>query len=141
MIETDYTSIGSRDDIEAIFAMIKPGAPAIQNLLTSGRWRLCSLQEALDITNDEPTFRVVQISPTDYASVSQPISTVATTAFLAARSDASNRLVEAALESMYRDSPIEGILPAHRAAQWKGLPWHRAARAYFDKLEASNPMR
>lgn len=141
VIETDYTSIGSRDDIEAIFAMIKPGAPAIQKLLASGRWRLCSLQEALDITNDEPTFRVVQISPTDYASVLQPISTVATTAFLAARSDASNRLVEAALESMYRDSPIEGILPAHRAAQWKGLPWHRAARTYFDKLETSNPMR
>ena len=140
IVEADYVSIDHTSDIDAIFAMIKPGASAIRNLLASGRWRLCPLNEALDITNDEPTFRVIQVNQADYpaAGMAASISTVATTAFLATRSNASPRLVETALQSLYEGEPIAGILPAFRAAQWKGLPWHRSARQFFDRLETLN---
>lgn len=67
----------------------------------------------------------------DRADEEMPIETLGTTAFLVCRQDASDALVQAALEALYhRPTPV-GLIPADHAAEWQGLAFHRAARAYF----------
>ncbi len=138
--EEEYSSLDQSKDVDAAFVMIKTGVPTIGNLLNSRQWKLIPIDRSLEISLDEPAFRATEILPSDYpqGGLERPIASLATTAFLAARSDAPSRLIEVALQSLYEDgTAIPGILSADRAAHWKGLPWHPAARAFFEKTTST----
>ena len=63
------------------------------------------------------------------------LATVATTTFLAVRERAPDELVTALLEALYGDPALTkefGLLARRRAADWRMLDLHPAARRYFD---------
>jgi TRAP transporter TAXI family solute receptor len=132
----DLPDVKSDQSIDAAFAVIKVGHPRITELLSGGAFHLISIDNAQSISLEEPTLRPFEITPTDYEGhVSSSVQTIATPAFLTARMDTSSRLVEACLQAIYAtDSPIEGLIPAERAAHWQGLPLHPAARRYFESI-------
>jgi TRAP-type uncharacterized transport system substrate-binding protein len=123
--------------------MIKPGASTIARLLGNQSYRLLSIPDALEITEEQPALRVVEIQRFDYPNNSQfdAITTVGATAFLTCSSRAPNRLVEETLEAIYGgNSRLPGILPLEKAQQFRGLPLHPAARAFFDaRSDTENP--
>lgn len=112
----------------------------VQSLVTGvdgkpGKWRLLDLPSAIEISLRHPILRPMGISAADYPSANLPsegISTVGTTAFLAATWRTPDRLVTAALEAIYK-SPEEfpGLISRDRATEWQGLGFHPAARRYF----------
>ncbi len=135
--DVDWFNLGQSTDIDAAIVVMKSGQPAIAELLVKNLFRLESIQQAMAISLEEPSFHPIEILPTDYpaSQMTQPLSTVATTAFLAARRQASTRLIRESLAALYdNESPIPSILSAERAAKWQGLAWHPAARAYFEEL-------
>ena len=128
---------------DAALLMIKPGASTIARLLGNQSYRLLSIPDALEITEEQPALRVVEIQRFDYPNNSQfdAITTVGATAFLTCSSRAPNRLVEETLEAIYGgNSRLPGILPLEKAQQFRGLPLHPAARAFFDaRSDTENP--
>ncbi len=132
----DLPDVKSDMSIDAAFAVIKVGHARITELLANGAFHLIPLDNAQSISLEEPTVRPFEIAPTDYQGlVLSSVQTIATPAFLTARMDTSSRLVEACLQAIYAtESPIEGLIPAERAAHWQGLPLHPAARRYFESM-------
>lgn len=120
---------------DAALLMIKPGASTIARLLGNQSYRLLSIPDALEITEEQPALRVVEIQRFDYPNNSQfdAITTVGATAYLTCSSRAPNRLVQETLEAIYGGiSRLPGTLPLEKAQQFRGLPLHPAARAFFD---------
>lgn len=123
-------------DVDAAFAVIRAGHTRLREILESGEFRLISLPRTQYIALNEPAFRQFDMEASDYPSLGQSsVQTLATTAYLACRSDASSRLVEACLEAIYtQQSTRQELIPARRAAHWQGLPLHPAARRYFETI-------
>jgi len=136
-VPLDLPEVKLDSTIDAAFAVIKVGHPRIAELLANGAFKLMPIANAQLISLDEPTLRPFEISPSDYQGlVPSSLQTIGTPAFLTARMDASSRLVEECLKAIYAaDSPIEGLIPAERAAHWQGLPLHPAARRYFEAMQ------
>jgi hypothetical protein len=100
---------------------------------------LLSIDNAASLASDEPMFRLFEISNKAYGtSTKNTIQTLATTALLVVRKDASTRLVNSCLEAVYEKSlQGDGFIPIEQAANWQGLPYHEAARKYFARFEGS----
>jgi len=133
-LPVDLKSIKNDLTVDAAFAVIKVGHPRITELLVDGEFSLIPLENAQSISLNEPTLRPFEIMPSDYKGmIPSSLQTIATPAFLSARTDTSSRLVEECLRAIYASKlPIDGLIPAERAAHWQGLPMHPAARKYFD---------
>ncbi len=103
--------------------------------LTATGWRLLSIPDSIAISMQHPTLRPITIASTHYPSAGLPaegISTLGTTAFLAARRDAPEELVRATLESLYQPPTIfADLIPRERAAEWQGLDFHRISRQFY----------
>ena len=138
-MESDWTHIDSIKNVDAIIAVIKVGQQGIANLLKENRFRLLSIDNAASLALDEPMFRLFEISNKVYGtSTKNAIQTLATTALLVVRKDASTRLVNSCLEAVYEKSlQADGFIPVEQAANWQGLPYHEAARKYFAQFEGS----
>lgn len=132
----------SADDVPSIAIIcIGPGSDLVQELLVGQQWQLMSLTGSVTIALQHPTLRPMTLSAKAYPGAMLPdegIETVGTTAFLVAHRNSPDRLVELALTSLYREPAIVGLIPAKRAAEWQGLAFHRAARAYFDAVATGN---
>ncbi len=137
----DLPAVKSDSTVDAAFAVIKVGHSRITELLLNGVFKLIPIANSQSISLNEPTVRPFEISPSDYQGlIASSIQTIATPAFLTARLDTSSRLVEECLNAIYASkSPIDGLIPAERAAHWQGLPLHPAARRYFEKFIESEP--
>ncbi|MEZ6089010.1 MAG: serine/threonine-protein kinase [Pirellulaceae bacterium] len=130
-------SIAQRDPkTSVVIACIARGSESIRAVLTSKAFRLLSIDQAVEISLDHPTFRPLQIRVDDYGDVGLPaegISTIGTTAFLATRSNAPDSLVTAVLKALYEDGALlPGMISRQHAAEWQGLALHRAARAFYE---------
>lgn len=122
-----------------MIAVVRTGQPGMLELLKEGRYRLISVENAADLALSEPMFRSFQIPAEQYGSIhSHPIPTLATTALLVVRKDASSRLVEECLKIVYEQTPpSDGFISRELAANWQGLPYHEAARRYFASTEGT----
>lgn len=114
---------------------VAKGSHGITDALVSD-FDLLPIDTSVDISLDHPTFRALFIKDADYpeAGLSEEgLPTLGTTAFLAARTDAPNSLVRAALEALYSNTEAipEMITRAH-AAEWKGLALHPEARRFYE---------
>ncbi len=133
----DWLQLGRQQDIEAAIVVMKVGQPAVNELISSRRFRLIPLQPAMTISLEDPAFHPIEIRPSDYpdAGFDRPLTTLATTAFLACRRNAPNRLIEETLAVLYDEQyPIRGILTPEQASKWQGLAWHPAARVFFERF-------
>ena len=71
----------------------------------------------------------------------RPVTTIATTAFLAVREDVSEGLVNDALRSLYEeDLPLKfsALIERNKVLDWTPVPLHPVARSYFDP-DAAKP--
>jgi hypothetical protein len=137
LVESDWNTQGIRAKKLPMFAVIKAEQPALADLLTSAEYRLLSIDDAPKMTLAEPMFRLYQFSPGSYrGSIQEPVSSLATAAMLVVRRDAPSRLVEECLAALYQSETLaDGLIAKEMAAEWQGLPFHPAARRYFEKLQ------
>ena len=131
---------------EAAIITMGLGGEGIQQLLQSGEYELLELPDAQEFAFDHAMFKYFRISSGFYQQdppvPERDLHTVATVAFLATRSDASNLLVQTVLETLYsKQAPaIAGLIPAKQAAEWHGLNWHPAADAFFQQVRAQSSL-
>jgi eukaryotic-like serine/threonine-protein kinase len=137
IIEGDWFQRDVRDKAEVVIVVIKPGQPAIADMLEKENFKLLSIPKASEVAREEHIFLPFELGDEHYSSVgTNGIQTLATTALLATRKDASARLVTETLKSIYEssESPNEYI-SIRKAASWQDLPYHDAARQYFSSHE------
>lgn len=136
VIQGDWRQLATQADVDAAFVVVQTGNAIMRDLLADGKFKLLPIEEAMEFSLDQPTFHALALTKSMYPACDLPqggILTVATTAFLAARADAPDILVEKVLECLFSPATIEecGLLSAERAAHWQGLAWHPAAQRYF----------
>jgi len=134
-LDADWNTPGIRDQKLPMFAVIKPEQSGLSELLALGEFRLLQIDNAANIPLSEPMFRLYQFNTGAYrGSVKTPIATLATAALIVVRKDAPSRLVEECLNAIYSDPPItDGIISKEMAAEWQGLPYHPAARRFYNE--------
>jgi TRAP transporter TAXI family solute receptor len=139
IIDTDWTHSKQHPEAEVIFAVIRVGQRGIADLLKEGQYQLLDIENAGALALTEPMFRLFEIPADSYGNeTSGTIRTLATAALLVVRKDASSRLVEECLRAIYEHKPkLDGIVPLELAANWQGLPYHEAARRYFERVEGN----
>jgi len=133
-IDSDWNKLGVGEPKRPMFAVIKAEQSGLTELLTSGDYRLLSIDDAPKMTLAEPMFRLYQFPVGAYrGSVKEPVNSLATAALLVVRRDAPSRLVEECLNAIYDTNGMsEGVISKQMAAEWQGLPYHPAARRYFE---------
>jgi TRAP transporter TAXI family solute receptor len=113
--------------------------PALKDLLGTGEFDLLPIRLAKAISAFSIHFREYEI-PRGYYSASplvppESVTTVATTAFLATRANASPKLVTEVLVSLYEEGlqlefPL--LIPRKDVLSWSPIPLDPVARLYFD---------
>jgi eukaryotic-like serine/threonine-protein kinase len=139
---SDWLNLNEHPEIEAAIVVVQVGNPGMHALLASGRYRLLPIDDAVKFSLDEPTFHPLPITAEDYPGAipeGEPLTTVATTAFLVGRSDTSPDLVRQALAAIYEPEMIRNyrLLPPEKAANWQGIPWHSIADEYFEQYRTA----
>jgi TRAP transporter TAXI family solute receptor len=134
VIDGDWTQASLRDSSRVLIAVVKSGQSGMMDLLSHGDYRLLSIETAPALLMSEPMFRLYELEKGAYrGTVEQPIKTLATTAMLVVRKDAPSRLVQECLEAVYAEPELtKGLIPKDLAAVWQGLPYHEAARKYYE---------
>lgn len=137
VIDSDWNTLGSDQPATPIFAVIKAEQSGLTDLILSGNYRLLSIADAPKMTLAEPMFRLYQFPVGSYRGlVKEPVSSLATAALLVVRRDAPSRLVEECLKAIYGSKNMnDGLISKQMAAEWQGLPYHPAARRYFEGLD------
>lgn len=136
VVNGDWRQLTNQPEVDAAFVVVQTGNAMMQDLLAEGKYELLPIEDAMEFSLDQPTFHALAITKNMYPASNLPpggVLTVATTAFLAARADAPDILVEKVLECLFSPKTIEecGLLSAERAAHWQGLAWHPAAQRFF----------
>jgi TRAP transporter TAXI family solute receptor len=136
IVDSDWNTIGVRERRLPMFAVIKAEQPGLSELITSGEYRLLSIADAPNMTLAEPMFRLYQFPAGAYrGSVEAPVNSLATAALMVVRRDAPSRLVEECLNALYENHGLtDGLIAKEMAAEWQGLPYHPAARKYFEEV-------
>jgi TRAP transporter TAXI family solute receptor len=135
IVDGDWTQPSVRTPDRVLVAVVMTGQAGMMSLLAEGQYRLLSIDTAPSLLNSEPMFRLFEIEAGAYQGMGQnPIKTLATTALLVVPRDASSRLVEECLEAVYAEPALaEGLIPKRMAAGWQGLPYHEAARRFYER--------
>ena len=133
LIESDWTHTDRLAEADVVIAVTKVGQQGIVELLREERYRLLSIDNAAELAQKMPMFRLFEMPGKSYgAKTNPPILTLATTALLVVRKDAPARLVEECLHAIYDGMPAaEGLIGKDLAANWQGLPYHDSARKFF----------
>ena len=112
--------------------------PALRGILRSGRFELVPILDAEALEILHPYYSTYRIPRGLYAEgppvPEEPILTVATTAFLAARADASGLLVGETLEALYRGdlrTEFPTLISHEDATRFDVFPMHQASNSYF----------
>ena len=136
VVDSDWNTVGVRERRLPMFAVIKAEQPGFSELITSGEYRLLSIDDAPNMTLAEPMFRLYQFPAGAYRGrLEAPVSSLATAALMVVRRDAPSRLVEECLKALYETQGLtDGLIAKEMAAEWQGLPYHPAARRYFEEV-------
>jgi TRAP transporter TAXI family solute receptor len=123
--------------VDAAIICIGTGSRVVDDMLENQQFVLLSIPESFKVSFEHPTLRPLQIPATAYPDrglSEQGYDTVGMTAFLAARMDTPNVLVEAALQAIYAEPPLyANMIPLRGAAEFQGMQLHPAARRFFDR--------
>jgi len=116
---------------------------ALKRVLATDRYDLIPIPEAKALVSQSAHLKEFTIPQGYYsgrpAVPAKPVATVATTALLVARDDASEKLVRSALSTLYEgtlqlDYPI--LISRKEALEWSPVPRHPVARRYFDPQDS-----
>lgn len=139
-VEGDWTQSEVRQLGHPMIAVIKSEQSGMVELLSEGKFRLIPIENAARLALSEPMFRVYEFRSGAYrGAVDRPLQTLATAALLVTRRNSSSKLVEECLSAIY-DAPAmsDDMIPKGLAASWQGLPYHPAARRYFEAARPSS---
>lgn len=133
IVEGDWFTKEVRDKAEAMIIVIRPGLLGIAEIIGNEGFQLLDVPRANEVSREEHSFLPFEITDKHYAVLGeQKVGTLATTALLVARKDASSRLVTETLRAIYESQTLfQDIIPQRKAAAWQDLPYHDATRAYF----------
>ena len=141
LTNTDHYFLDMQTDESIDAAIITTGLinPDLEKLLATGRFNLVPIAEADAVCVRNPHFKPFDIPTGLYAHIpsvpAQPVRTIATTAFIAARDDVSSMLVNRTLTAIYEsdvraDVPV--LIDIEQASTWQQEPLHTVSRQYFD---------
>lgn len=110
----------------------------LQSLLRTGQFTLIPITHSRAIENIDLFFRHLEIPAGQYGArpdlPEKPIPTLATVAFLAVRSEATEPLVDLLLRTVYKGGlryAFPSLIQRSDAAEWELSPLHPVARRYF----------
>lgn len=130
----DPSSLAKAD---AAILCIGVGSELIKEMLGQRGFALIDIPESIRVSQEHPTLRPLQIKAEVYPSINLPPSgfqSVGMTAFLAARMDTPDVLVDAALDAIYSEPLLfPGMIPKRGAAEFQNMQLHPAARRFFDQ--------
>jgi TRAP transporter TAXI family solute receptor len=149
--DSHFTALREDDSLVGAIVTTASRNADLRRLLEDDRFQLIGFDELLveRLSLACPSFRPFTIHtgailPASAGRLPVPPSdlrTVATTNFLAARRDASPRLIAGCLAALYADEPLcaeFGLIAAREAANWRGFAFHPTARRFFDQLLAQD---
>ncbi|MGH7179542.1 MAG: TAXI family TRAP transporter solute-binding subunit, partial [Tepidisphaeraceae bacterium] len=137
--DTYFGALASDDKLDAAIVTTGLLNPELRQLLVGRKFNLLPIESARALATVDPSMEPAMIPRGMYAEGPPlpplDVPSVAVTAFLASRDDASAELVVRALEVLYDDdlrSSIPTLIPPTAAASWHAVPVHPSARSYFD---------
>jgi len=141
--ERYFMELASDPTLDGAIVTSGSANPDLEALLASRRFRLLPLLQAEAIAERHTLLTQAHI-PMGRFSSRPPvpevrIPTVAIVNVLAARSDASEQIVTAALSALYEGylgPEVPGLYSRAEAARWEAFPLHSAARAYHDPYQS-----
>jgi TRAP transporter TAXI family solute receptor len=128
-IESDFNTLVSDESLDAAIAITGENNPALEELLSSNKFRLIGLPRTEALTSEYGSFKTFHIH---LVGGDAGVSTVRTAAVLAARRDAPDKLIKAALEAVYSEPALHPELMSRRqASSWIGFDLHRVSHDFF----------
>ncbi len=118
--------------------------PGLKDILSSGEFELVSIEDARALSIHHRYFSSYTIPRGMFsegpAVPREDIHTIATTAFLAVREDASDLLVSKVLDAIYQndlsaDDKLPTLMSYNDAYQWQVYPMHMASKQYFNPYQ------
>jgi TRAP-type uncharacterized transport system substrate-binding protein len=139
-IDGDWFQDELRKQADVVVVVVKVGQQGVRDMLQSEGFEMLPINNASTLALEEPMFRPYEIPMKEYGVDSlDSVQTLATTALLVVRRDAPSRLVSESLQAIYHQSSsgasISGLIPLELAANWQGLPYHEAARRFYQQYE------
>jgi TRAP transporter TAXI family solute receptor len=143
--EEYFLSLQKDNSMDAAIVTTGMPNPDLGTLLNGGTFSLMPILQGKALQIKHPYFTLDEIPRGLFAPgvPKEPVTTVATTAFLAARADAKALLVTTVLTTLYEDyhpslyenyhsSKYPPIVPLNDACNWSTVPLHPAALSYRD---------
>lgn len=136
----DWLSMESHPEIDGAIVVVQVGNARMHELLSNGSFRLVPLDDAVQISLDDPAFRLLPITTEYYPQAKLPkggLNTIATTAYLTSHINCPDVLVRKALEAVYSPEVRQScqLLSPERVADWD-VHWHRAAKQFYEGYRA-----
>ncbi len=138
-VDAYFGAIGDDPTFQAAIVTTGLLNPDLETLIRGGDWSLLPIRDAEAFVVRHPLYAPFVVPRGLYGErpprPAAATSTVATTAVLVARTDVSDRLVEAALVALYRGDlrrRIPTLFSASEASAWRKLALHATARRHFD---------
>lgn len=129
-----WPDLPANPDVQVAVICVGVGSSLVETMLRDG-WHLIPIDNPIDVALQHPTLTPMQITAKDFPKAKVPaagIATVGTTAFLAVHAETPDILVTETLQAIYQDPPLlRGMISRRNAAEWQGLAFHRAARAFY----------
>ncbi|MFO1066815.1 MAG: serine/threonine-protein kinase [Pirellulales bacterium] len=137
---SEWLKLESLENVDAAIVVVQVGNPRMNELLGRGLFRLLPIEDAVSFSLEEPSFHPLKFTKEHYPDADlEGVTTVATTAFLATRTDAPELLVRRTLSALYDPAVAEQckLLNPEHAAHWQGIAWHPAAEVFFESYRTS----
>ncbi|MFP6575799.1 MAG: TAXI family TRAP transporter solute-binding subunit [Pirellulaceae bacterium] len=132
------------DDRSLDGALVTTGIenPDLATLMSTNKFDFLPILNAAAIEMEHPFLRQVEMPRGLYGETEplppQAIPTIATTAYLVCRYDASDRLVRASLEAVHEESlrlKVPTLIPRDSATTWVSTRLHPVAHDYFNPAD------
>jgi len=137
--QTSFEVLEHDDSVEAAIVAAGIEHPALRRLLATNRFEILPLRSAVALELVHPFFRNVEIPRglfAEHPSVpAESMPTIATTAYLVCREDASSDLVQATLATIHEESlrlKIPTLIERSEAPRWTATTMHPTAKRYFN---------
>ncbi|MEW4569171.1 TAXI family TRAP transporter solute-binding subunit [Tautonia sp. JC769] len=146
-LELDARSVGFEHllfdhELDAAIVTTNSSNRALRRLLAEGQYVLIPVLDAEAIALIHYHYHAITIPRGLFCEAPrippEPVPTIATTAFLAARADAPARLVEETLDVLYSEIgpwDFPDLIPRSQALDWQPAPMHPTARSFFDPFD------
>jgi len=136
---SSFEVLENDDSVEAAIVAAGIEHPALRRLLATNRFEILPLRSAVALELVHPFFRNVEIPRglfAEHPSVpAESMPTIATTAYLVCREDASSDLVQATLATIHEESlrlKIPTLIERSEAPRWTATTMHPTAKRYFN---------